>query len=281
VQSISDERGIPIDRVGVRNLRYPIAVWDRDNEQQHTIATMVMAVDLPRHFRGTHMSRFVEILNECRGEMTLRTMPAILETLRDRLQAERACLRVAFPYFLSRSAPVSGATGLLDYQCWFEGESGSDTSRFTLGVSVPVTSLCPCSKEISDYGAHNQRGSVAIEVRSITDAEGPPVIIWIEELVAIAEQAASSPVYPILKRPDERYVTMAAYDKPAFVEDIVRDVAIALQEDERVAWFRVKAENQESIHNHNAFAEIEWSRVLLAPPVDVRSTIQGKRDSNG
>ena len=260
VQANSDERGVPIDRVGVRNLRYPIVVWDRDNERQHTIATMVMAVDLPRHFKGTHMSRFVEVLNEFHGEMTLRTMPAVLASLKDRLEAERACLRVEFPYFLARSAPVSGATGLLDYMCWFEGESGRSGDAFTLGVAVPITSLCPCSKEISDYGAHNQRGTVSIEVKSLAGQDGLPSIIWIEELIAIAEQSASSPVYPILKRPDERFVTMAAYDKPAFVEDVVRDVAVALQADERVAWFRVLAENRESIHNHDAFAEIEWFR---------------------
>ena len=260
MQSSNDDRGVPIDRVGVRNLRYPIVVWDRDNERQHTIATMVMAVDLPRHFKGTHMSRFVEVLNECHGEMTLRTMPAILAVLRDKLQADRALIRAEFPYFLPRSAPVSGATGLLDYHCWFEGESGAGANRFMLGVEIPVTSLCPCSKEISDYGAHNQRGTVTIEVRSYPDDGNGDKIIWIEELIDIAENAASSPVYPVLKRPDERYVTMAAYDKPAFVEDIVRDVAVALQLDSRVTWFRVMVENQESIHNHSAFAEIEWSR---------------------
>jgi GTP cyclohydrolase I len=219
-----------------------------------------MSVSLPHHFKGTHMSRFVEVLNEHRGEVTMRTLPAILTELKERLKAESARVHVVFPYFLERVAPVSGARALMDYECSFVGEVNGGAEDFLLSVRVPVTSLCPCSKAISDYGAHNQRGYVTIEVRSTAANGGEPAIIWIEELVDMAERAASAPVYPLLKRADERAVTMRAYDNPVFVEDMVRNVAEELQQDDRVAWFRVHAQNQESIHNHSAFATILWTR---------------------
>ena len=219
-----------------------------------------MSVGLPHEFKGTHMSRFIEVLEEHRGEVTMRTMPMILKDLRSRLDAETARVEVDFPYFLERAAPVSGVTGLMDYHCSFVGESNGDHEQFVLGVHVPVTSLCPCSKAISDYGAHNQRGTIVTEVRSVKPPTDPGDWIWIEELVEIAERSGSCPVYPLLKRPDERYVTMHAYDNPVFVEDMVRNVAVALQADARVGWFRVQATNVESIHNHNAFARIEWTR---------------------
>jgi GTP cyclohydrolase I len=253
VQNRPDHRGIALDQVGVRDIRCPIVVLDRTAERQQTVATISMAVSLPHHFKGTHMSRFVEVLNEHRGEITIRTIPALLDDLKRRLNAERARVEVRFPYFLERTAPVSGATALMDYQCVFTGEANGAESDFVLAVEVPVTSLCPCSKEISEYGAHNQRGHVSIEVRS-------SALIWIEELIEVAESAASAPVYPLLKRVDERYVTMLAYDNPVFVEDMVRNAAVALERDQRIRWFRVQAVNQESIHNHSAFAQIEWAR---------------------
>jgi GTP cyclohydrolase I len=260
VQSSRGHHEIPIDKVGVSELHYPIVVLDREQGRQETTARLSMSVSLPHHFKGTHMSRFIEVLNEHRGEITMRTLPAVLHELKDRLDAESAHVEVHFPYFLERTAPASGAKALMDYECSFIGESNGERDEFVLAVRVPVTSLCPCSKAISDYGAHNQRGYVTIEVRSATEADGSPALIWIEELIDVAEQSASAPVYPLLKRPDERHVTMQAFDNPVFVEDMVRNVAFRLQADERVAWFRVHAVNQESIHNHNAFAEISWER---------------------
>jgi GTP cyclohydrolase I len=225
-----------------------------------------MSVGLPEEFKGTHMSRFIEVLNTHRGEMTMRTLPLLLSDLRRRLQAKAARVEVIFPYFIERSAPVSGATALMDYECSFIGHSVDGADDFVLGVKVPVTSLCPCSKEISDYGAHNQRGYITIQTRSVRQSDGSTAFVWIEDIVSIAERSASAPVYPLLKRPDERHVTMQAYDKPVFVEDMVREVALSLQSDTRIAWFHVRAVNQESIHNHSAFAQFEWHRDM-APAV--------------
>jgi GTP cyclohydrolase I len=258
VQNRRDHREIPIDRVGVRNLRYPIIVWDRDHEKQSTVALLSLSVSLPHHFKGTHMSRFLEILNQHRGELTIRTLPLVLHDLKEHLDSEAAQLEATFPYFLERTAPVSGAKSLLDYEGHFSGISDLEGDTFILGVKVPVTSLCPCSKEISDYGAHSQRSFVSIEIKMSSNE--PEHFIWMEELIEVAESSASAPLYPLLKRPDERHVTMQAYDNPAFVEDITRNVADKLMNDSRVKWFRVFCENEESIHNHNAFAEIEWTR---------------------
>jgi GTP cyclohydrolase IB len=260
IQNQADHRQIAIDKVGVCNLQYPIVVLDRTNQCQSTIARLSMSVNLPHEFKGTHMSRFIETLNAHRGEVTMRTLPQMLRELKERLMAESAQIEASFPYFLERTAPVSGAVGLMDYQCKFVGEANGSKSDFTLSVCVPVTSLCPCSKAISDYGAHNQRGEITIKVRSCATDAGGPALIWIEELIEVAESSASSPVYALLKRADERHVTMQAYDNPVFVEDIVRNVAAKLQVDERLTWFHVHALNHESIHNHGAFAEIEWTR---------------------
>lgn len=260
VQNQIDDRRIPIDQVGVSDLRCPIVVLDRECRQQQTVATLTMSVNLPHHFKGTHMSRFVEVLNEHRGEVTMRTVPKILQDLKQRLHAESARMHITFPYFLERTAPASGARALMDYECSFLGDLIGSHVDFVLGVRVPVTSLCPCSKAISDYGAHNQRGLIAIDVRSAPTPTGEPQFIWIEELVELAERSASAPVYPLLKRVDERHVTMQAYDNPVFVEDIVRNVAVQLQTDARVAWFDVRVVNHESIHNHSAFARLEWQR---------------------
>lgn len=260
VQSRPDKRGIALDRVGVTDLRYPIVVLDQAHERQSTTARITMSVSLPHHFKGTHMSRFIEVLNEHRGEVTMRTMPKLLAALRSRLEAESARVELHFTYFLERAAPKSHARGLMDYECSFVGESRGDHDDFVLGVKVPVTSLCPCSKEISDYGAHNQRGIISIQVRTATNPGREPHLVWIEELIEVAERSASAPVYPLLKRSDERHVTMQAYDNPVFVEDMARGVASTLRDDPRIVWFAVEAVNHESIHNHSAFAAVEWSR---------------------
>lgn len=260
VQNRPDLRQLPIDRVGVSDLRYPIVVLDREHQKQQTVAQLSISVALSHDFKGTHMSRFIEVLNDHRGEITLRTLPALLKDIKARLSAESAHFEASFPYFLERTAPVSGARTLMDYDCCFSAEMNGEREDFILGVRVPVTTLCPCSKAISDYGAHNQRGYVDTRVRSVRGTDGNRALIWIEEIVELVERSASAPVYPLLKRPDERHVTMQAYDKPMFVEDLVRDVAQCLQNDRRVSWFCTHAKNDESIHNHSAFAQIEWTR---------------------
>ena len=203
------------------------------------------------------MSRFLEVLAAHQGEITMRTLPVILAELKKRLAAEAARLEVEFTYFLQRKAPVSGLSAPMDYRCAFVGETGKDGERFLMKVTVPVSTLCPCSKVISDYGAHNQRGYVTMSIRPKRDAgEAGWKMVWIEELIEVAELSASAPIYPLLKRVDERHVTMQAYDNPVFVEDVVRNVAGRLREDERIASFEVRAVNLESIHNHSAFAVV-------------------------
>jgi GTP cyclohydrolase I len=256
VQQKRDYRGIHINQVGVNNLRYPITVLDRENKAQNTVGIFSLSVDLPHHFKGTHMSRFVEILNEHHGEITLRTMPEMLKKLKTRLMAERAHIVVDFTYFINKSAPVSGAKALVDLNCSFIAECNGGLDDFLLKVEAPVTSLCPCSREISDYGAHNQRGYLTFTVRSKRDRKGQWQFVWIEELLEIAEKSASAPIYALLKRTDERHVTMQAYDNPVFVEDMVRNVASSLNKDRRIAWYEVRAVNHESIHNHTAFAVV-------------------------
>jgi GTP cyclohydrolase I len=255
VQSRLDSRGIAIDEVGINGLRYPISVWDQAHSKQDTIAEISMAVALPATVKGTHMSRFLEILDRHSGELTQRTIPTLLADIQHRLDTTDARITISFPYFLPRRAPVTGATALMDYACQFQARMSPAGTEFAVQVAVPVTSVCPCSKAISDYGAHNQRGTITINAAPRL-RDGEFELIWIEELIAVAEAAASSPVYPLLKRADERHVTMAGYDNPVFVEDMVRDVASRLQSDSRVAAFTVEAVNDESIHNHNAFARL-------------------------
>jgi GTP cyclohydrolase IB len=267
VQNRPDGRRIPIDQVGVSDLYYPIVVLDREHGKQETIAQLLMSVSLPHHFKGTHMSRFIEVLNEHRSEVTGKTVPIILRELCRRLGAENAHMEVRFPYFVERCAPVSKARGLMVYECSFVGELNGGRNDFVLGVKVPVTSVCPCSKDISDYGAHNQRGHLTLEIRSRQQDDGDAEIIWIEDLIKIAETSGSAPVYSLVKRVDERHVTMQAYNNPVFVEDMVRNVAAKLQDIQGVKWFRVHASNDESIHNHNAFAQIEWSRPVVPQSV--------------
>jgi GTP cyclohydrolase I len=259
-QSLADDRGIDLEQVGLCGLRYPIVVLDRSHAKQHTTAEIDVSVNLPRHFKGTHMSRFIEVMNENRGELTMHTLPHILHRLREHLEAESARLEARFDYFLERSAPESGATGMMDYACSFLAETRDGTDQFWLTVEVPVTSLCPCSKAISDYGAHNQRGRISMKVQPSTGPDGSPDLIWIEELVELAEKCGSAPVYPLLKRADERHVTMQAYDNPVFVEDMVRNAATRLREDIRVSAYEVRAVNDESIHNHSVFASANWER---------------------
>jgi GTP cyclohydrolase I len=259
VQSGVDTRGVAIDEVGIEELAYPITVFGRDGADQRTVAQVAMAVQLAHHVRGVHMSRFVEILHEFADEIDeSRFLEMALET-RSRLDSDTAQIRLRFPYFLERSAPVSSMSSMMEYGCSLTARSDADATELAVGVRVPITSLCPCSKEISDYGAHNQRGYVEIEASSPWRA-GEASGIWLEDLIDVAEAAGSAPIFPLLKRTDERELTMRAYDNPAFVEDIVRDVAVALRDDVRVARFSVRVSNQESIHNHSAVAQVSGSR---------------------
>ncbi len=253
VQSQPDLRNIPIDRVGVKNLRYPITVLDRTNRIQHTIGSINLYVNLPHHFRGTHMSRFIEILNEYHRTLHIDKIGEILQKTKRKLHAEEAHIEVHFPYFIEKSAPVSKTKSLMEYGCFFSGTLG-EKEDFVLGVEVPVTTLCPCSKEIAKYGAHNQRSMVRIQIRY----QG---FVWLEELIEIAEASASSPIYALLKRSDEKSVTERAYENPRFVEDVVREVSLQLDKDPRILWYRVESENLESIHNHNAYALVERTPV--------------------
>ncbi|MCL1827069.1 MAG: GTP cyclohydrolase FolE2 [Candidatus Cloacimonetes bacterium] len=249
IQSQNDERNVQIEKVGVKNIKYPICVEDRTNKTQQTIAEIDIYVDLPHDHRGTHMSRFLQVLNSFHGENIIFHLPALLLEVKNQLNSEKAYINIRFPYFVQKTAPVSGLTSLLDYDCVFQASLAS-VYEFQMGVTVPLTTLCPCSKEISNYGAHNQRSYVTILVR-YSD------FIWLEELIEIAESKASCEIYPLLKRPDEKYVTEKAFDHPAFAEDIVRDITLVLREDPRIKWFSVESENIESIHNHNAYARIE------------------------
>ena len=262
IQKTPDSRGVAIDRVGICDVSFPITVLDQQNQKQQASARLSMSVSLPHHFKGTHMSRFLEILSRHQGEITMRTIPEILHELKRRLDAESAHIEVEFPYYILRTAPVSGFSAPMEYRSAFIAESNGVTDDFLLRVVVPVTTLCPCSKEISDYGAHNQRGYVTLTVRP-RKIDGLWEFIWIEELVGVAERSASAPVYPILKRTDERHVTMQAYDNPVFVEDVVRNAAGFLKQDPRITWFEVRAVNHESIHNHSAFAVVRSSGTAL------------------
>jgi len=255
IQSSRDDRGLPLDEVGIAGIRYPVAVTDREHGKQDTVAEVSMSVDLRAGVKGAHLSRFVEILHETAGEITPQAIPAILSEIKHRLGAAKARLEVSFPFFRSREAPVTGATALMDYECWLAGELNGVGAQVTLGVRVPVTSVCPCSKAISDYGAHNQRATITIRAR-LRDEEALPAGLHVEDLIEAAEAAASCPVFPLLKRPDERHVTMHAHDHPVFVEDMVRSAAEILSRDVRIAWFSIEAASEESIHNHQAFARI-------------------------
>jgi GTP cyclohydrolase I len=268
IQSSYDDRNIHIDKVGIKNLRLPVVVKDRGRIRQNTIADVNFYVDLPHHFKGTHMSRFVEILNEYRDSFDITRLEEILKTARKKLRALKAHLELTFPYFIEKPAPVTGSPGLIDYECTISAAgNGNNKIDVVATVRVPVTTLCPCSKEISRRGAHNQRSIVTLSVRTNR-------FVWLEELIRIVEEQASCEVYSLLKREDEKYVTEKAYDNPAFVEDIVRAVTEKLSNDSRIDWFTVESENQESIHNHNAYAYIE--RNLKAEREEENATLKDK-----
>jgi len=251
VQATPDQRQLAIQKVGVKGLRYPLALATPTGTIQNTVAQLTMAVGLPPEVKGTHMSRFVEILERPRGALQAAELPALLEEMLKHLQAESGSIDLAFPYFIAKAAPVSGVESLLDYDVALQVEKrqGSKQAELTLAVTAPVTSLCPCSKKISEYGAHNQRSHI-----TITAQLRQPMAV--EELVRLAEEEASCEVFGLLKRPDEKWVTERAYDNPKFVEDLVRDIALRLMAEPRIGRWSVASENFESIHNHSAYAEL-------------------------
>jgi len=249
VQSSADNRHLAIDKVGIKDIRHPVRVKDRSDGEQHTIATFNMYVNLPHNFKGTHMSRFVDILNQHEREISVESFQEMLEKMVERLEAKSGHIEMSFPYFINKTAPVSKVKSLLDYDVSLIGEIVDTKIRKFIKIVIPVTSLCPCSKKISDRGAHNQRSHVTIKV-------GTADFIWIEELIELIETQASCELFSLLKRPDEKFITERAYDNPKFVEDMVRDVAAQLNKDKRISSYVVESENFESIHNHSAYAMI-------------------------
>jgi len=254
VQNQKDHRNIAIDKVGVKDIRYPITVLDKATKTQQTVAMINMYVNLPKDFKGTHMSRLVEILNEHDRMISIKNFSEILSTMKERLNAESAHIEISFPYFIMKTSPVTKSQGLMEYQCTFKGSLNKGKDLVVM-INVPITTLCPCSKEISEFGAHNQRGEVRLQVRFKR-------FVWIEDLIQLVEENASCDVYSVLKREDEKYVTERAYNNPKFVEDIVRDIAEKLQNDDNIVWFAVESENIESIHNHNAYAYVERDKSI-------------------
>ncbi len=248
VQNEPDYRNIPINKVGVKDISYPVVVLDRENGKQHTVANVNMYVNLPQHFRGTHMSRFLVILNKYEDGISTHNIREILDDMRIQLESERAHFEIEFPFFISKKAPVSGETAKMEYKCRLF--ANSDEDFYTIQVFVPVLSLCPCSKEISKYGAHNQRSIMSISIRAKER-------YWIEDVIKIAESSGSSEIYALLKREDEKYITEKSYENPVFVEDMVRNAAEKLIKEKDILWFSVESENMESIHNHSAYAQIE------------------------
>ena len=253
IQSSKDTRHIAIDKVGIKDIKHPVVVSDRSGREQHTVANFNMYVNLPDKCKGTHMSRFLQILNNHEYEITVQSFKRMIDEMTELLNAESGNIEMSFPYFVNKSAPVSGVKSLMDYQVTFIGTIEDGKPQVLVKVLVPVTSLCPCSKNISDYGAHNQRSHITASVK-MRD------FIWIEELIDIIEDVASCELYGLLKRPDEKYVTERAYDNPKFVEDIVRDVAVKFNEDDRIAAYTVESENFESIHNHSAYAMLAFDK---------------------
>ncbi|ARO86566.1 GTP cyclohydrolase I FolE2 [Nitrosospira lacus] len=254
VQGVLDTRRIAINRAGIKAVRHPVTIKDKDGSKQHTVALFNMYVNLPHNMKGAHMSRFVEILNSHEREISVESFENILRAMVEKLESESGGIEMTFPYFINKAAPVSRITSLLDYEVTFIGEISEGSYKFTMKVIVPVTSLCPCSKEISAYGAHNQRSHMSISICINS-------FVWIEELIKIAEGQASCELYGVLKRTDEKYVTEKAYDNPKFVEDAVRDVAVVLDRDARIDAYVVESENFESIHNHSAYALIERNKM--------------------
>lgn len=261
VQGRPDSRRLPINKVGIKDVRHPVRIKERAGSEQHTIASFDMYVNLPHDFKGTHMSRFIEILHSHEREITVASFKEMLAEMTERLEADSGHIEMRFTYFVNKKAPVSGVESLMDYEVTFGGDQHDGQADMYVKVVVPVTSLCPCSKQISERGAHNQRSHITIKVR-------PNCFLWLEELIDIAESEASCELYGILKRPDEKHVTERAYDNPKFVEDLVRDVAVRLNEDERVEYYVVESENFESIHNHSAYALIERDKTRSIGALD-------------
>ena len=253
IQAKPDTRKLAIDQVGIRAIRHPVRVRDRSHGEQTTVATFNMYVGLPHNFKGTHMSRFVEVLNDHDTVISVQSFKDIVREVAEKLDSDKSRIEMTFPYFLEKSAPVTGVKSVVDYEATFYGELKNGNIEITTRIVVPVTSLCPCSKEISNYGAHNQRSHVTITAMSRE-------FVWMEELIELAEANASSQLYGLLKRPDEKFVTEEAYDNPKFVEDMVRDIAKELNEDRRILAYTVESENFESIHNHSAYARISSSQ---------------------
>ncbi len=253
VQGIPDTRRIAIDHVGIKSIRHPMRVRDVEGVEQHTIATFSMYVNLPHHQKGTHMSRFVALLDDADFVLSLQSLPGLIDRMTDLLDAEAGYLEIAFPWFMSKPAPITGIRSAIDYEVTLRAVKKDARTDLYLRVVVPVTSLCPCSREISEYGAHNQRSHITLTAR-LGEAVG------IDDMIRMIEGEGSCELYGLLKRPDEKYVTERAYENPKFVEDIVRDVAGHLNRDERILGYTVESENFESIHNHSAYACIEYTR---------------------
>ncbi len=254
IQNQRDEREVPLEKVGVKGLEYPVTVLDKKNKIQNTTATADLFVNLPHHFKGTHMSRFIEIFHQHYKDLTMKHFLQMLDEMKDRLNAERAYGVVKFPFYVEKHSPVTGSSGMMRYTCTYEGSVGENLRNFFISIEVPVTTLCPCSKAISAYGAHNQRGLVTVKLLY-------SCFFWIEDVIEMIENSASSGLYSVLKRADEKYVTEHAYENPRFVEDVVRDVYLGLQNltmSKPMKWFSVEAETFESIHNHNAYAYTEF-----------------------
>ena len=251
VQSQKDHRNIDIDKVGVKNIRYPITVRDKENGTQQTVASINMYVNLPHDHKGTHMSRFIEVLSEYRRQISLENFSRILDELKSRLNAESAHMEITFPYFITKKAPISGTEGLMEYVCTFTGSVSRSKGRdLAIELRIPIATVCPCSKEISEYGAHNQRGEVRVSLRF-------KKFLWIEDIIRLVEESTSCEVFSVLKRNDEKFLTEKGYENPMFVEDVVREIALKLEADPNITWFAIDTENFESIHNHSAYAYIE------------------------
>ncbi len=250
IQNSPDTRKLPLDKVGVKNIRYPVKILDKADRFQHTSAEVDLYVNLPHHFKGTHMSRFIEVFHEHSNNIRMNNFLHMLEKIQLTLEAEIAHSEIRFPFFMEKEAPVSRQRSIMGYNCKFIGETAGKRRRFMVGIEVPVLTLCPCSKEIAKYGAHNQRGLVRI----LTEVGE---FFWIEDMISLIESCASAPLYTLLKREDEKFITERSYENPVFVEDIVREVTVKLEANYKFPWFSVEAENMESIHNHEAYACIE------------------------
>lgn len=253
IQNEEDTREVPLQKVGVRGVKYPVTVLDKNKKQQNTTAIVDLYVNLPHNFKGTHMSRFIQVFHKYHKDISMQHFLQMLEEIREKLDAQQSYGKISFPYFIEKNAPVSGAQGIMEYKCSYEAQVGGQNGqerKFYVNIEVPVTTLCPCSKAISDYGAHNQRGTVRVKLLYKD-------FFWIEDVITKIEESASSPLFSVLKRQDEKFVTEHAYENPRFVEDVVREVYLRLKE-LGFSWFSVECENEESIHFHNAYAYTEF-----------------------